>query len=168
VTALNELPPAASGPAFREAMSRIASHVTIVATSGPGGLGGVTVTAVTPVSDAPPSILICLNADSRTLEKIRRNGVFCVSALAAQHEAVAQVFSGGGGLDGPQRFRTGDGWIMEGRSPRLRDALAAVECAVADITPVGTHVVLIGRVETAHEGPDLPPLMYHRRRYWGA
>jgi flavin reductase len=165
---LDDSPNAAAGAAFREAMSRVASHVTIVATSGPGGLGGVTATAVTPVSDAPPSLLVCLNAASRTLELIRANGRFCVSALAAQHEEVAKVFSGEGGVAGAQRFRRGEGWLMDGPSPRLRDALSALDCAVADMTPVGTHVVLIGRVEAAHPGPDLPPLMYHRRRYWGA
>lgn len=165
---MNDFRQAASGVDFREAMSRIASHVTLVATSGPAGLGGVTATAVMPVSDAPPSLIVCLNAGSRTLAKIRENGVFCVSALAAQHEPVARIFAGEGGFEGTQRFRQGDGWLMDGRAPRLKDALSALECSIADMTPVGTHVVLIGRVEAAHAGPDLPPLMYHRRQYWGA
>jgi flavin reductase len=165
---LSESASAVSGADFREAMSRVAGHVTIVATSGAVGLGGVTVTAVTSVSDAPPSMLVCLNAGSRTLVKIRANGVFSVNALAARHEAVAKVFSGDGALDGAQRFRRDDGWLMSGSAPRLADALSALECVVSDITPVGGHVVLIGRVAAAHAGPDLPPLMYHRRQYWGA
>ncbi|MGL4242540.1 MAG: flavin reductase family protein [Beijerinckiaceae bacterium] len=165
---MDESQSAVSGAAFREAMSRVAGHVTIVSTSGPAGIGGVTVTAVASVSDSPPSMLLCLNASSRTLQQIHQNGRFCVNALAASHEEVARVFSGEGGLSGAQRFRHGDGWIMDGHAPRLAGALSAIECDVSDTTPVGTHVVLIGRVVAAHAGAEMPPLMYHRRQYWGA
>jgi flavin reductase len=159
---------AAAGGAFREAMSRVAGHVHVIATSGPAGLAGVTATAVTSVSDSPPSMLVCLNASSATLEKIRANGVFSVNALAADHESLAKVFAGEGGLDGAQRFRRGEGWDLTGRAPRLKGALACLVCAVANMTPVGSHVVLVGHVETAGAGADGLPLMYHRRAYWGA
>jgi flavin reductase (DIM6/NTAB) family NADH-FMN oxidoreductase RutF len=164
---LNDINGAASGADFREAMSRIAGHVHIIATGGPAGLSGVTVTGVTSVSDSPPSMLVCLNAGSATLAKIRANGVFSVNALAATHEAVAKVFSGEGGLEGAQRFRNADGWELSGRTPVLKGAMAHLACVVAEMTPVGSHVVLIGRVEAATAGAVLPPLMYHRREYWG-
>lgn len=154
-----------AGDVFREAMSRVAGHVQIIATAGKAGLGGATVTAVAPVSDAPPSLLVCLNSASSTLVLIRENGIFSVNALAAEHEPVARVFSGAGGLVGPQRFRTGDGWSLSGRLPRLDHALAYAECVVTDMTLVGSHVVLIGRVEVATAGPDPAPLLYHRRGY---
>jgi flavin reductase len=157
-----------AGQDFREAMSRIAGHVMIVTTGGRAGLGGVTATAVTSVSDAPPSMLVCLNAGSRTLGLIRENAVFCVNACAASQEGVARVFSGEGGLEGAQRFRRDDGWIMDGPAPRLGGALSALACEVGDITPVGSHVVLIGRVTGVYPGPDVAPLLYHRRVYWGA
>jgi flavin reductase len=153
---------------FREAMSRVAGHVHVIATGGPAGLAGVTATAVSSVSDAPASMLVCLNASSRTLERIRANAVFSINALAARHEPLARVFAGEGGLEGAQRFRSGDGWDLTGRAPRLPDAMACFVCDVADITPVGTHVILIGKVELAKAGDDVPPLLYHRRQYWGA
>jgi flavin reductase len=149
-------------------MSRIAGHVHIVATGGPAGLGGVTATAVTSVSDSPPSLLVCLNGASATLEKIRSNGVFSINALAASQMSAARAFAGEGGLEGAQRFRRDDGWQMDGRAPVLPSALASFICTVNDITPVGGHVILIGRVEQARAGEDHPPLMYQRRQYWGA
>lgn len=153
---------------FREAMSRVAGPVHVIATSGPAGLGGVTATAVASISDAPASMLVCLNAASRTLERIRANGVFSITTLAAAHEALARVFAGEGGLEGAQRFRAGDGWDLSGRTPRLPGAMAAFSCQAVDERAVGTHVVLIGRVESAFAGDDVPPLIYHRRQYWGA
>jgi flavin reductase (DIM6/NTAB) family NADH-FMN oxidoreductase RutF len=161
-------PAAVSGALFREAMSRVAGHVHVIATGGSAGLSGVTATAVTSVSDAPPSMLVCLNAGSRTLEHIRANGRFSINTLPASMEALARVFAGEGGLTGAQRFRAEDGWDMSARSPRLRQAMASFDCAVTDVTDVGSHVILIGRVEAAHAGDDVPPLMYHRREYWGA
>jgi flavin reductase (DIM6/NTAB) family NADH-FMN oxidoreductase RutF len=158
----------AASAAFREAMSRVAGHVHVVATGGAAGLGGVTVTAVTPVSDSPPSLLVCLNARSATLDRIRANGAFSANALSADQEPLARIFSGEGGLEGAQRFRRGDGWDLSGRAPLLKGALAHIVCTVTDITPVGSHVVLIGRVESAAAGDDALPLMYHRRAYWGA
>ncbi len=154
--------------AFREAMSRVAGHVHVITTQGAGGLSGVTATAVSSVSDAPPSMLVCLNADSTTLGRMRANGVFGINVLAAPHEGVARAFSGEGGLEGAQRFRRDDGWEMSGRAPILPDALASFICSVTDATHVGSHVILIGRVEQANAGPDKPPLIYHRRQYWGA
>ncbi len=156
------------GQLFREAMSRIAGHVHVVATGGPAGLSGVTATAVTSVSDAPPSMLVCLNAGSRTLEHIRINGRFGINALPAAMEAAARIFAGEGGFSGAQRFRAEDGWDLATPAPRLRQAMAYFDCAVTDMTVVGTHVILIGRVEAALAGDDVPPLMYHRREYWGA
>jgi flavin reductase len=159
---------AASGTAFREAMSRVAGHVHVVATGGPAGLSGVTATAVSSVSDAPPSMLVCLNAGSRTLTHIRDNGVFSINALAARHEPIARIFAGEGGVEGAQRFRAGDGWDLGKAAPRLPDAMAFFACAVSDITEVGSHVILVGRVDLAAAGEDVPPLLYHRRQYWGA
>jgi flavin reductase len=165
VTAKDEAHP---GTAFREAMSRVAGHVHVIATGGKSGLSGVTATAVSSVSDAPPSMLVCLNAGSRTLGHIRDNGVFSISALSAAQESVARIFAGEGGLEGAQRFRAGDGWDFARPVPRLVAAMAFFACTVTDITEVGSHVVLIGQVDLALAGDDLPPLIYHRRQYWGA
>ncbi|MET0746456.1 MAG: flavin reductase, partial [Microvirga sp.] len=40
---------------FREGMSRVAGAVHLVTTDGPAGRAGFTATAVTPVTDDPPS-----------------------------------------------------------------------------------------------------------------
>ena len=51
--------------AFRDAMRRMASTVTIITATDFGRHHGMTVTAVTSVSMDPPSLLVCLNNRTR-------------------------------------------------------------------------------------------------------
>jgi flavin reductase len=153
------------GAEFREAMSRVAGAVHVIGTDGPSGLGGATATAVTSVSDSPPSLLLCLNNSSSTLQKIRANGAFSVSVLSQIQQGVAEAFSGATGLQGEQRFTPAHGWRLGDGQPVLANALASFTCRLSDITPVGSHVVIIGIVEHAKSGGDDAPLLYHRRGY---
>ncbi len=153
------------GALFREAMSRVAGAVHVIATDGPMGLGGATATAVTSVSDSPPSLLLCLNQSSATLRRIRGNGAFSVNVLSKDQQDVATAFSGATGLEGDKRFVSAHGWRLGDGQPVLGLSLASFTCRLSDMTPVGSHVVIIGIVESAESGGDEPPLLYHRRGY---
>ncbi len=153
------------GARFREAMSRVAGAVHVIATDGAVGLAGATATAVTSVSDSPPSLLLCLNQSSATLAKIRGNGAFSVSVLSRDQQDVATAFSGATGLEGEQRFVPSHGWRLGKGQPVLGGSLASFACRLSDMTPVGSHVVIIGIVEHAESGGDESPLLYHRRSY---
>ena len=67
--------------AFITAMRQVAATVTVVTTDGPAGQSGATVSAFTSLSADPPSVLVCLKADSRIAKAVRDNGVFCVNIL---------------------------------------------------------------------------------------
>ena len=97
--------------AFREAMSRLGAAVHIITTAGPGGKAGATATAVTSVSDAPPTVLMCLNRRSQTNPAVVENGVFCVNTLGAGEAQIADVFAGRSGVSGSDRFATGN-WMV--------------------------------------------------------
>src|SRR5262249_47069152 len=99
---------------FREAMSRLGAAVHVVTTAGPGGKSGATATAVCSVSDAPPTLLICLNRRSQTNPVVTENGVFCVNTLGAGHADIANIFAGRTGLPGTGRFSAGG---VTGRAP---------------------------------------------------
>src|SRR4249919_4184576 len=68
---------------FREGMSRLGAAVHVITTAGPGGKTGATATAVCSVSDAPPTLLVCINRSSQTNPIVVENGVFCVNTLGA-------------------------------------------------------------------------------------
>ena len=107
----HELVDSAADPRlFREGMSRVAAAVHVVTTAGPAGQGGFTATAVTPVTDAPPSLLVCVNTASNSVGLLLKNGLFGVNALAHDDLAIADAFSGRSGIFGAERFATGT-WV---------------------------------------------------------
>lgn len=151
--------------AFREGMSRVGGAVHIVATGGAAGLSGFTATAMVPVSDDPPTLLVCLNAASRSLRTIASNGAFSVNTLGSGDAALADLFAGRTGIRGAQRFDSGAWTIDEDGLPMLEGALVGFACRLVEASRVATHQVLIGEVERIAFGPVRPGLIYKGRRY---
>lgn len=161
-----ETPAAAIDPrSFREAMSRVGAAVHVVTTGGPAGRGGATMTAVTSVSDAPPTVLICINRTGRLNAVLRANGVFCINTLVEGDEDLAGVFAGVGGLDHEDRFATGIWQTAATGAPVLAGARMALDCRVSEISEIGSHTVVFGVVEAVHLGPTHPALLYIDRAY---
>lgn len=152
---------------FREAMSRVAGSVHLVTTDGAAGRAGLTATAVTSVSDAPPTLLLCLNHASRTLAILRENGRFAVNALCATDEPIARVFAARAAGDGMSRFQNGDWSTGAFGQPLLASALAGFELELAELKPVASHVVAIGEIRSIRLGASAPALVYARRTYFG-
>ena len=161
------MPPieAVDGPSFRNAMSRIGAAVHVVTTDGPAGRGGATMTAVSSVSDAPPTVLICLNRTGRLNAVLRANGVFCVNTLVAGDEALAGVFAGVGGLDHDARFAHGTWARGSTGAPVLVGARAALDCRVSEVSEIGSHSVVFGTVEAVRLDDPRPALLYIDRAY---
>ena len=89
-------------------MSRLGAAVHVITTAGPGGKTGATATAVCSVSDAPPTLLMCLNRRSQTNPVVLENGVFCVNTLGAGEAEIADIFAGRTGVMGSDRFNKGE------------------------------------------------------------
>src|SRR3954465_9975286 len=117
---------------FREAMSRLGAAVHVITTAGPGGKAGATATAVCSVSDAPPTLLMCLNRRSQTNPAVVENGVFCVNTLGAGDASIADVFAGRTGVTGSDRFTTGDWQVLATGSPVLTSAVIAFDCRIVE------------------------------------
>ena len=150
---------------FREGMSRVAGAVHVVTTDGPSGRGGFTATAVTPVTDSPASLLVCVNTGSRSAQALLANRVFCVNTLAAADVELADIFAGRAGLQGPDRFSRGKWETLETGSPALTTSLVAFDCRISDARVVATHHVIIGEIIGIRLGEQKPPLVYQGRHY---
>ncbi|MFD1703730.1 flavin reductase [Methylopila henanensis] len=154
---------------FREAMSRVPMAVHVVTTDGPGGRHGATATAVASVTDAPPTLLVCLNRTSAIAAKALANGLVAVSALGEDHEPVARAFARSSGGRPDDRFDVGRWERRITGAPVLVDAIASFEGRVTASHEVGSHVVLmveldgVSAPESEREG-----LLYRRRAYASA
>lgn len=150
--------------AFLKGMSRMASTVSVVTTDGRAGRQGVTVSAMCSVSADPPMLLVCIHHQSRTVEAIRANNVFCVNVLSEAQRPVSEVFAGQLPSEEDQRF-SAVAWLAGATgAPRFAGALAAFDCRVEEIHRAGTHFIFIGRVEQTHLD-DGRPLVYGNRNY---
>ena len=132
---------------FREAMSRLGAPVTIVTTDGPAGRHGLTVSAITSVSDTPPTVLVCLNRSNRSHEAFRQNGVMGISILGRGHDGVAGIFASSRRTP-EEKFAVGQWRVGTTRAPLLDDAAVTLDCTVDDIRASGTHDVLFCTVRT--------------------
>jgi Flavin reductase like domain len=95
--------------AFRAAMRRFASTVSIISCNDPDGqLHGMSATAVTSVCADPPTVLVCVNNSAATHGALSRRGRFCINILRSFHSELSQVFSGK--IKGHERFCVGN-WI---------------------------------------------------------
>jgi flavin reductase len=157
--------PACDANAFRQAMSRLGAAVHVITTEGPAGKTGFTATAVCSVSDAPPTLLVCLNRKSDSAPPLLGNKLSCVNTLAAGEEAIADTFAGRTGIKGAERFAIGEWITVATGSPVLVSAVVAFDCCTVEVKPVASHYVVYGAVEAVHLGPTSEALVYHDRLY---
>ncbi len=147
----------------RAAMRRTASGVAVLATDGPSGLAGVTVSTLCSLSLEPPSVIACVHRDSRTLPPVLANGAFSANILAHGQEEVASAFAGFLPQPKEHRFHIGD-WTTVDGIPRLDGTVASFLCRLADSHAFGTHVILIGRIFDVTSSAN-SPLIYADRSF---
>ena len=135
---------------YLEAMSRSAATVAVVATDGPAGRAGVTVSTLCSVSADPPQLLVCVHHESAACDALRRNGRFSVNVLRDDQWAISDRFAGrGGATDGSpdgDKFAGAEWTALSTGAPALLGALAAYDCRLARHLRCGSHVIFIGDV----------------------
>ena len=113
---------------FIEGMSRAAFCVNVVTTDGPAGRAGVTISAMSSVSadGGNPTVLVCINQQSRTAAAILENRTFCINVLRDDHADIADRFGGRVNREDGDRF-AGASWVEGGtRAPRLANAVVTI------------------------------------------
>jgi flavin reductase (DIM6/NTAB) family NADH-FMN oxidoreductase RutF len=149
--------------AFRSALGRFASGVTVVTTCDAGGSDhGMTASAFCSVSLDPPLILVCVEKIANMHDPITSCTHFAVNVLAHDQEQLARRFAEteGDRFDGIGFTRGAHG------TPILDDGLAALECRRTATYDGGDHTIIVGEVESAVWRDDRP-LLYYRGGYAG-
>ena len=145
-----------SSIAFKSAMRRFASSVTVITSRCGTILNGMTATAISSVSAQPPSILIVVNHDNRSHSLIARSGMFVVNTLSETQESLALHFASS--QEDPFTFVPHSLGLT--KCPIIANCVSYVECVVESQVSFGTHSIFIGRVVASREN-ELMPLLYH-------
>ncbi len=151
---------------FRNSMSRLAAGVTVVAAAHEGQLHGMAATSTSSVSIDPPTILVCLDKNSRTYQLVEASGKLCVSILTAEQGDVLDVFAGRRDEDNDGDRFSGLQWRMtEHESPLIENSLSWLDCEVEAIFPGGSsHGIVVARVlEVQNDNPEARPMVWYGR-----
>lgn len=147
--------------AFRLAMRRFASTVSVISTLKDGARHAMTATAVTSLSMAPPSLLVCVHRESRFHKVLQTQDRFCVNVLHKDQADASQTFSRPATEEDFSRF----GWADAGGYCYLADAQATVFCTVTQQVPFGTHSIFIGTVAETNIRESVAPLIFQNGQY---
>ncbi len=151
--------------AFRGALGRFASGVTVVTTLLDGIDHAMTASAFTSVSIDPPLVLICSHKTSRFHEAVLQTGTWGVSILAEEGELASAWFAHRGR---PLEDQLADFPFTRGESgvALMGDSLAWLECTTTAIHDGGDHAIIVGAVTAAGVRDDIDdPLLYYRSHY---
>lgn len=136
--------------AKKTALRMIPYGIYVMTAEGPDGeVSGATVNWVTQTSFNPPLLVVGLKADSGTYETVTKAGKFALNILGKDQQGVAFAFFKPADHDGDtisgEPFHRGSSG-----APLLHNAIASVECSVAEIVQRGDHHIVIGEVVDAN------------------
>jgi 3-hydroxy-9,10-secoandrosta-1,3,5(10)-triene-9,17-dione monooxygenase reductase component len=142
--------------AFRRALGRFATGVTLVTATDASGPLGLVVNAFTSVSLEPPLIAICPSRHSFTWSRMRRCGRFGVNVLAAEH---AKYVRHAAHADA-DRFVGIDHVLSESGVPRIPSAIAFLDCEPVAEQLAGDHWIVLARVHYLLADHRRKPLVF--------
>lgn len=156
--------PAVDGDAFRDALSLLASPLTIVTTRDQDGHPyGFTASSVTSVSLDPPLVLVGISHTSSCFAALSTSSEFVINVLGGEDRDLARRFA----TSGADRFADvrHEDW-PDSATPFLPDVAVAWRCETVSRIPVGDHDLLIGKLVGLRR-PDTgtSPLLWYQRGF---
>ncbi len=142
--------------AFRTALGRYATGVTVVTATGDAGPVAMTANSFTALSLDPPLILWCPARASGRFQALTGAAHFAVHVLAHDQQALGLRFARSGSDFGT----LAPGLTPEG-APEIAGVLARFDCATHAVHDGGDHAIMVGRVLRAAYRDGAPLL------FWG-
>ncbi len=147
---------------FRNVLGRFATGVSIIAIGVDEGVHAMTANAVCALSLAPPQVLFCPSKASRLSQMLTNGGLFTISFLREEQEAISIYFAGAWKEQAPPAFR----FVHDHGAPRLEGSLAALICEQQTVHDGGDHLIVVGKVIAIHKGLDHHlPLLFFKGKY---
>ena len=149
---------------LRQFMTAFPTGVGVVTTFGADGQPyGMTCTAICSVTLEPPTLLVSLRQESRTLRAVLACERFALNLLDEESRSTAELFSS----HVADRFASVS-WDMPpgGAGPHLSCAAHSIaDCRVVQTLPIGDHTVVFAETRRITSLSRPRPLMYGQRRY---
>lgn len=143
---------------YRQVLGHFPTGVVIVAAPGPVGTA---IGSFFSISIEPSLVGFCIGKTSSTWPAIRDSGVFCVSVLAEDQEAVCRSFA----KSGADKF-AGLGYTpASSGSPKINDAIAFIDCDIEAVHEAGDHDICVGRIRELKVEREEGPLLFYRGGY---
>lgn len=161
MSAMTEIldPGAEDGRAFRAALGRYATGVTVITTRTAEGPLAMTANSFTSLSLAPPLVLWCPATGSARYPGFAAAAHYAIHVLAADQIDLCRRFAREGrDFSGIAAEETPEG------APALPGCLARFDCAAEAAHPGGDHAILVGRVLRAVTRSG-DPLLFWGGRY---
>ena len=90
-----------------------------------------------------------------------------MNLLNADQGELSAAFAGQAGEDMESRFRRVSWSTRKTGAPVFDNAVATLDCSIAEIKEFGTHNIMFARVYSAESRSEQLPLMYFNRKYHG-
>ena len=143
----------------RRIMGHFATGVTVVTTCYEDRPQGMTANAVASLSLDPPLILVSVDVKAQMNACLKASDCFAVNILTEEHEALSVRFA----KHGPKDFSGIEYRTEVTGSPVIEQALAYVDCRVANVLPGGDHDIFIGEIVAGDAGEGRPLVFYGGR-----
>lgn len=150
---LHPIDPATSPRAFRDALGRFATGVTVVTAPSAAGPAGITANSFASVSLDPPLVLWSPARSSGRFQLFRGAEHYAIHVLGGHQQTICDGF-----VHDMHAFDGVDWEEGEHGVPLIADCLARFECTLEAAHDGGDHVILVGRVRRAAMGDGLPLL----------
>lgn len=143
--------------AFRNAMGKFATGVTVITTVLGDEIHGMTANAFMSVSMDPKLITVSVDERAHMHEKIQKAAHFAVSVLGEEQTETSMHFAG-------QKKQQNVEFAWLHGMPVIKDALANIVCELYNSYKVGDHTLYIGKV-TDIETRQGDPLVFYQGKY---
>ena len=154
---------AALGADFKQAMRRLAASVSVITAREEGEPRGIAATAVTSLTVDPPAMIVCVNQSASIHPALAIGAPICINLLHQQHSEVSGAF--GGMIACDNKFDHGEWQDDERGIPYLVDAQSNIFATVEQMTPYGSHSIIIARVAGVRNRDDIAPLIFQNGGY---
>ena len=148
---------------FREVLGGYPTGVCVITSADADFRYAMVVGTFTSISLEPPLVGFFPDKASSSWPKIERTGRFCVNVLGEDQLEHCKHFAS----KREDKFEGRSHGLSPGGLPLLDDAVAWIECDIAQVIEIGDHLLVVGAVSALDRRDNGDPLLFHSGSYHG-